>query len=458
MFESRLMCHAVALTLGLAGVLSSLPSHAQLNGRMSDRLENPPSQNSIQTIDSIVAVVNTDVITRRELDQKLKVVINQLSKQNVPLPSRSQLEKQVLERMITDKAQIQLAKESAIRIDDSSVEKTIQRIAEQNRMSLSEFRKRLDQDGISFNNFRDEVREEMLLTRVREREVDARLQISESEIDNFIEETRSQVGIKDAQTLINLAQILIRTPENASPAALEEARKKAEQLLEELKGGADFAKLSAVNSSAPEALKGGELGAKPINRLPDIFVAATQNLSVGQMTIVKSANGFHIIKLLERSKNEASNLPPVVQTRARHILIRPSDILPPAEAKRRLELLRERIVNKTADFAEMAKQFSADGSAAKGGDLGWLYQGDTVPEFEQAMNTLALNQISDVVESQFGFHIIQVINRKNESPSVERQRQAAKNALRERKSDEAFQDWIRQLRDRTYVEVRLDNI
>ena len=148
----------------------------------------------------------------------------------------------------------------------------------------------------------------------------------------------------------------------------------------------------------------------------------------------------------------------MVQTRARHILIRPSDILPPAEAKRRLELLRERIVNKTADFAEMAKQFSADGSAAKGGDLGWLYQGDTVPEFEQAMNTLALNQISDVVESQFGFHIIQVINRKNESPSVERQRQAAKNALRERKSDEAFQDWIRQLRDRTYVEVRLDNI
>ncbi|MFN7836205.1 MAG: peptidylprolyl isomerase [Burkholderiaceae bacterium] len=422
-------------------------------GRLTPQLQTLPAKNGIVPVDSIVAIVNIDLITRSELNQQLRLIRRQLEKQNVPLPAADQLERQVLERLIIDHAQLQLAKESGLRIEDAQIEKTISRIAQQNAMSQEEFRQKLADEGINVNRFRSELRDEMLLTRLREREVDSKVQVSESEIDDFI--TQQKAGGGSSQEW-NLGQILIRTSENAAPTVTDEARRKAEALLAQVRQGADFARLAAANSAAPEALKGGELGLRPAERLPQLFVDAVQALEPGQAVLVKSPNGFHILKVLAKKNASGLTNRPVTQTHARHILIRPSEILPEVEARRRLNIVRERLENQASSFADMARQYSSDSTAQKGGDLGWLYPGDTVPEFERAMDALPSGQISPIVESQYGLHIIQVIERRTTTPSIERQRQAIRLAIRERKAEEAFQDWLRQLRDRTYVEIRLD--
>ena len=419
-------------------------------------------QNSRQPvlIDAIAVVVNTDVITLKEIEERLRLVEQRLKRQNIQLPPSDVLQKQLLERMIVNRAQMQLARETGIRIDDLLLDRAIARIAEQNKQTVQGFRDQLESEGLSFARFREEVREEITLQRLREREVDNKIQITESEVDNFL--AAAAGNTEGAQSEINIAQILVRVPENASPEQIADRRKRAEQALAQLSSGADFAKVAASFSDAGDALNGGELGWRSASRLPQLFIDATEKLKDGETApLVRSANGFHILKVVGRRSASMVKAAPgavVQQTLARHILIKVNQIVSATEARRKLVELKERLDNKAAKFEELARLYSNDGSASKGGDLGWVYPGDTVPEFERAMNALQPGEVSQPVESPFGYHLIEVVERKSEEVSQERQRLIARQSLREQKLEESYEDWLRQLRDRAYVEYRLDDI
>jgi len=410
-----------------------------------------------QLADAIIAVVNNEVITRQELVDRGRTVERRMKAQGVALPPPQEFQRQLLERMIVDKAQLQLAKESGIRVDDTMLDRAVARIAEQNKMSLQEFRNQLERDGTTFGRFREEIRNEIVMQRLREREVDNKIQIAESEVDNYLAAER---GSPQGQQEFDIAQILVRTPENASPEQIAARRQRAEEVLQQLRTGADFAKTAATYSDSSDALTGGDLGWRNQDRLPQLFLNAVANLKSGQVSaIVQSPNGFHILKLVGQRSADASKtgaLPGVQQTHARHILIKVNQIVTEADARRKLTELKQRLDNQAANFEDLAKLFSNDFSASKGGDLGWIYPGDTVPEFERAMDALQPGQISDPVESPFGFHLIQVLERKTDDVSKERQRLVARQAIRERKLEEATQDWLRQIRDRAYVEYRFD--
>jgi peptidyl-prolyl cis-trans isomerase SurA len=400
--------------------------------------------------DHIVAVVNSEVITRHDLDTRLESALRQLRAQGTPLPPQDQLERQMLERLIMERAQLQYAQETGIKPDDGQLDQAIGRIAAGNNLSLAEFRKALEADGMTFAAFREEIRNEMSMVRLREREVDSKLIVSEGEIDNYLANQAANGGNEEYQ----LAHILLRAPESASPEQLQKLRQRAEEALQRARGGENFAELSAAYSDAPDALQGGSLGWRQRDRLPALYAEALASLQPGQVSgLLRSSAGFHILKLIETRGGNAQAS--VQQTRARHILVRINEVVSEAEARRKLEIVRERIVN-GVDFAEQARLYSQDGSAAKGGDLGWLNPGDTVPEFERAMDALKPNELSEVVKSPFGMHLIQLVERRERDVSAERQRAVARQALRDRKLDEAYQDWLRQLRDRSYVENRLD--
>ncbi len=411
-----------------------------------------------QQVNSIVVVVNDEVITKQELDERIKTVERRLVAQGTPLPSKAELQKQLLERMIVDRAQIQLAKENGFRVDDVNLDRSILRMAEQNKMSLQDFRNQIEREGTPYAKFREEIRDEIMMQRIREREVDNKIQVTESEIDNYLAAVSTPTN--NSQEL-NLAQILIRIPENASAEQIALRRTRAEEVMQKVKVGGDFSKLAVTYSDSSEALKGGDLGWREQDRLPQLFVDAVAKLKEGEVSeIIKSPNGFHILKLvgkraIDGAKTAAATS--VQQTHARHILIKVSSVVTAAEAKRKLLEIKERLDNNAAKFEDLAKTFSNDLSASKGGDLGWIYPGDTVPEFEQAMNKLKPNEVSEPVETQFGYHLIQVLERKNDDMSKDRQRAAARQAVRDRKADEALQDWLRQLRDRAYVEFRTED-
>jgi peptidyl-prolyl cis-trans isomerase SurA len=405
----------------------------------------------IVTIDRIVAVVNDEVITRIDLDERTKLAMKQLQQQGTPLPPTAVLEKQVLDRMISDRVQLQLAKETGLRIDDAELDRALGRIAQDNKLSLSQLRTAVEKDGVPFAKFREDIRNEIVLTRLREREVDNKITITESEIDNFINTQKAQEGKSDEY---NLSHILIVVPEKASPEQIQQRQNRAEEALAQLKNGADFRQVAASFSEAPDALQGGLMGWRETSRLPSLFVDALKTMRLGDLSpILRSPNGFHILKL--NDKRGVSSPVIVQQTHARHILIKTNELVSETDARNRLLTLRERLENK-ADFAELARVHSEDSSAAKGGDLGWLSPGDTVPEFERAMNALKVGEISAPVRTQFGWHLIQVLGRRNEDLSNERQRLAARQALRARKSDEAYQEWVRQLRDQASIEIRLE--
>ncbi|MBK8119848.1 MAG: peptidylprolyl isomerase [Sulfuritalea sp.] len=437
------------LLLCLLSVLLLAPARAQT------RRPNPVE------VDRIVAVVNDEAITAFELRARLLKVENQLRAQNVQLPPRDILERQVLERMIVDRVQIQFAKETGLRISDIELDAAMRRIAEGNRLSLQEFRAALEKDGISWSKFREEIREEIVLSRLRDREVESRTVVSDGEIDNYLAnpDQGGNVGNVEVQT----AHIVVRVPEQASPDQLMRIGARAQAALDQLRRGENFAKVAASYSDAPDGLSGGAMGTRPLDRLPALYAEAIAKLKPGEVSdILRSPAGFHIVKLIDRQSDAGakSGVSPkqtqaLKQTRARHILIKVNELVSEAEAKRKLVVLKERIDN-GADFAELARLNSSDLSAAKGGDLGWLYQGDTVPAFEKAMDALKINQTSEPVQSPFGFHLIQVLERRTEDATAERQRLAARQVLRERKSDEAYQDWLRQMRDRAYVEYRVE--
>ena len=405
-------------------------------------------------VDRIVAIVNKDVITASELADAVGAAERQLRRQGTRLPERGLLERQMLERLILDKAQLQLARDSGIRVDELQLDRAVQRIAQNNNMSLPDFRRALENDGVVFPAWRDELREQIVLTRLREREVDDKIQVSDTEIDLYL------AGLKtgpDNRAEYQLSHILVRVPDQSTPERVEAARQRAQKALDEARAGADFASLAASYSDAPDALQGGALGWRSHDRLPELFSNALARLQPGEVSdALRSPAGFHLLKLTAR-RGAAMDGAPVAQTRLRHILIRPSETLAEGEAVRRLSDLRNRIVNGSADFAEMARVHSSDSSAARGGELDWIYPGDTVPDFERAYRELKIGEVSQPVRSPFGYHLIQVLERRSADMSPERRRLQARQALRERKADEAYQDWLRQLRDQVYVELRLED-
>ena len=432
-----------------AAAPASAPASAPAPAAARTRVEPRP-------VDSILVVVNNEVITRQEVAERLASVEKRMAAQNVQLPPRNQLVRQLVERMIVERAQAQTAKESGIVVDDAMLDRAMQRIAEQNKLSMPEFRKRLEAEGMVYASFREEIRREILSQRLREREVDNKVVVTESEIDNYLAAEANAGGQRQE---LDIAQILVRVPENASPEQLAARRERAEDVLRQLKTGADFAKTAATYSDASDALSGGDLGWRPAERLPQLFLDGVAKLQDGQISgLLKSGNGFHILKLVGRRAADGAQAaaPAVQQTHVRHILIKVNQVVTAADAKRKLTELKERLDHGSATFEELAKLYSNDLSASKGGDLGWVYPGDTVPEFERAMDQLKPGEVSQPIESPFGFHLIQVVERKTDDASKERARQAARQAIRERKIEEATEDWMRQIRDRAYVEYRND--
>jgi len=399
-------------------------------------------------IDHIVVVVNDEVITRQELSRRYDEVVQNLSRQNTPLPPRAVLEKQLLERMISDRALQQHARSTGIRVDPVQVERAMQRIAAQNKMDLAKMKTLLEKDGQSIEQFRENIRNEILIARARERDVDNKITVSDSEIEGYLE-TRAQQG---SDTEYNYAHILVTVPESASPEQIQARRARAQDIIEQLAKGEDFAQLSASYSDAPNALQGGNIGWRSGGQIPALFSDALKPMQPGQVSpLLKSSNGFHILKLVDKRGSEVALT--VTQTHARHILIKTNEITSEADARNRLLQLKERIDN-GVKFDELARLHSEDGSAAKGGDLGWLNPGDTVPEFQKAMDALQPGQVSEPIQSPFGWHLIQVLERRAQDVTQERQKFLARQAIRERKADEAYQDWVRQIRDSAYVEFR----
>ena len=421
-----------------------------------------PLPDTQKTLDQIAAVVNGEVITRLELADRIAAATKVMRRQGTNLPPAAIIERQVLERMIVEKAEIQFAVENGVRVDDLQLDRAVQRVAESNNMSVQAFRDRLEREGTPFASFRDDLRQQIMIERARNREVDDKVQVGEGEVDAFIAE-QSGAG-PGAVPEVDIAQILLRVSENASPEDVEKQRARADDLYKQASAaGADFGRLAVTYSNGPEALQGGDLGFRSQDRLPQLFVDAITPLAVGQVAApIKSPNGFHILKLVAKrgagaGTSVAGAAPVAEQTRARHILIKVNEVVSAEQARTRLEEIRARIVGKTASFEDMARAYSGDASASKGGDLGTLYAGDTVPEFEKAMNALQPGEISQPVQTPFGYHLIEVVERKRQDVAQDRVRLLARQAIRERKLDEASESWARELRDRAYVEMRIDD-
>lgn len=424
----------------LACLWSVLPQHADAAERRRDPI----------LVDRVIAVVNNEVITQLELEEQVKLASRELTRQGTALPQRELLDKQLLERMITTRVLVQYAKETGLRVDEAQVDRAVSRLAKENKMSPAELKEFLQEEGVDFSRYREDVRNDIFIARLREREVEGRVSVSDAEIESYLKGQQAS-GRNDE---FNLLHILVTVPEAAAPDQIQARKTRAEEALAKLRQGADFKQVSATYSDATNALQGGELGWRSVGRLPSIFAQAVSGMKPGDVSgLLRSPNGFHILKLVE--KRSTSNQVVVEQTRARHILVRLNEIVAEDEAKRRLEAIREKVVA-GGDFAEFARAQSEDSSAARGGDLGWLSPGDTVPEFEQAMAALKPGEVSPPVQSPFGWHLIQVLQRRTEDMTKERERQLARQSIRMRKGDEAFTDWVRQMRDRAFVEYRLE--
>jgi peptidyl-prolyl cis-trans isomerase SurA len=412
-----------------------------------------PAPSRVVAVDRIVAVVNDEVITHNDLNDRVSLVVRQIQRQGGQLPAADALSRQILERLINDLVQVQLAKETGIKVDDATLDRTIERIAQENNLSVAAFRAALERDGIRYTRFREDIRSEILLARLREREIDNQVVVTDAEVDTEIaRQAREASG--DAE--YNLAHVLVVVAPQSNAQQIEQRRRRALAALSELRKGTNFAQVAATYSDAPDALQGGLLGWRATGRLPQQFLAAITKMQPNEVSdIIRSPNGFHIVKLLEK-RGRAATTGGVQQTRVRHILLRARDGFTEAQARQRLQAMRERIVAGAADFAELAKQNSEDASASKGGDLGWIAPGDTVPEFERVMNALKDGEVSEPTQSPFGWHLVQVQERRSEELSADRKKIAARQSIRARKADEAYQDWLRQMRDRAFVENRYD--
>ena len=407
-------------------------------------------ESGIKKLDRIIAIVDQDVITEKELQEKINSVMDNLKSQKIEIPTENVLRKQVIERLIANSTQIQLAYQTGLKISDAQVDKTIERIAEKNKLNVADFKKTLEKDGTNFYKFREEIRNEITITQLKEREIDSKIVITDGEIDNFL-----NAQSKEIQDEFEVAHILIRVPEDATPEKLEKLKNKAEEAAKQIQSGKNFTQVSAAFSETPNALEGGNLGWKKTSDLPTLFVDALKKTEVGKLTpILRSPNGFHILKLI--NKKGLSGPLVVEQTHARHILIKLSEITSENEGRQKLIGIKERLEN-GIKFEDMAKQYSEDPSANSGGDLGWINPGDTVPEFEKTMKQLNINQISDPIKTPFGWHLIQVLERRSQDMSKDSARIQARQQIKMRKSEEAYQDWLQELRDRSFVELRLED-
>ena len=407
----------------------------------------------IVKMDRIIAIVDKDVITEQELANKVRTVSNQLEKQGKQLPSEQVLRKQILERLIVDSLQLQLAQQRGINVNDSQLDKTIERIAEQNKMGLEEFKAALENDDINFYQFREDMRDEITIARLKDTEIDKRIDVSDGEIDNYL---TTQENSKDNQQVeYELSHILVRTPEESTPEDLEKARIKIEEIMKALASGESFEQVSASYSDAPNALEGGNMGWRNSGQIPPAFLNLLQSMQIGEVSKpIRSPNGFHVVKITNKRNTDSTLI--VEQTKVRHILIKLNEVVSEQEAKQKMDSLKERLDNGD-QFEDLARQYSEDGSANSGGDLGWVNPGDTVPQFEEAMNALAPGEISEPIRSPFGWHIIQVLERRKQDMTEQAARIKARREIHARKAEEAYDDWIHEMRDRAFVELRLED-
>ena len=405
-------------------------------------------------LNRIIAVVNEDVITEKELAEAIKTATKRLQSQGVQIPDDPKpLHNQVLETIITKRIQLQHAKEIGLDINDNEVDETVNRIADENKMTLSEFSNVLEKDGIGMEKFRQEIRDEMIISRLRDRETKAQVNVTDGEVENFLRtQDTSSIGSDEYR----LGHILVAVTENMNSTQIQLKKERADLAYGKLKEGVDFSKVASEFSDAADAAQGGIVDWRPASQLGPQFAELLGTLQPGDLTqIIQSPAGFHIFKLIGRRIQE---VPTVVidQTQARHILIKINELSSDSDAKLKITKLKERL-DKGENFEELAKLYSEDASNSTGGNLGWLSPGDTVPAFEQAMNALTPGQVSEPVKSQFGWHLIQVIERRTQDVSIERRKQAARQAIRTRKSDVVIQEWITQLRDQAYIELRLED-
>ncbi len=447
--------HACALLLAallLAGQCAAQGPARAATPAASQPTAPAPRASRAVPLDRVVAIVNDEAVTQHELDEQKNAALEQMRAQKVAPPAPDVLEKQVLDRLITERALMQYAKMSGLKVDDVQIERTIERIAQENKLTPDQLRQAVIKEGIPFDQYRDGLRKEILVQRMREREVDARIQVTDAEVDGLLATMAAQTG---GDTEYRLAHILVLAPDQGTPEQIEAKRRRAEEALQQIRSGADFAQVAAGFSDAPDALQGGALGWRAPARLPSVFAEPVRTMKPGDVSgVLRSASGFHIVKLLETRNVNAPTV--VEQTHARHILIKVNEATSEAEAKARIERIRDRIDGGNAKFEDQARLNSEDASAVKGGDLGWISPGDTVPDFENAMKTLQPGELSAPVRTPFGWHLIQVVERRTQDITAERKRDQARLALRQRKSDEAFQDWVRQTRDRAYVEIKAE--
>jgi len=402
-------------------------------------------------LDRVIAVINDEALTQYDIGEQKRIALGQMKAQKVTPPSTDVLEKQLLDRLITERVLLQYAKETGIRVDDTQVERALLRIAQDNKMSADEFRRAVESEGMLYAKYRETIRKEIIIQRLRDREVESRVTISDAEVDHFLATQTSQSG-GDVEYM--LSHVFVAVPEQASTAQIDAKFSRAEEALKQIRSGTDFAQVAAGFSDAPDALTGGSLGWRAPARLPTVFAEPVRTMQPGDVSgVLRSASGFHIFKLVEKRSRDAPTV--VEQTRVRHILIKVNEITSESDGKAKVERIKDRI-EQGAKFEEQAKLNSEDGSAAKGGDLGWVSPGDTVPDFEQAMNRLKISELSGPVHTPFGWHLIEVQDRRTQDISAERRRDQARMALRQRKSEELFQDWVRQMRDRAYVEIKVD--
>ena len=441
----------MALTVVSLSLLVTLPVSAQgLRAASGAAVSTQPLV--ARQADYIVAVVNSEPITNSEVQRELQRLTQQIAQQRRPAPDSKDLARQVLESLIIQKTQLQLARESGVRVDEATIDQSVQNIARQNQMEVAELQRRLAADGVGLAQFRAQLRDQLLLTRLREREVEPRVRVSDLELDQYLREPQNNSD--PAVQEINLAQLLVTVPDTATPGQVAALQAKAQRALERARAGEDFVALVRELSDASDRATGGQLGLRAANRYPPLFLQATNTLGVGELSaLVRSDAGFHILKVLEKS---SAGMPATMttQSRARHILLRVSAQLTEAAARDRLNKFRKRILAGQADFADLARNHSQDGSAAQGGDLGWAGPGMYVPEFEEVLNRLAPGQLSEPLVSRFGVHLIELTERRNVALSPREQRETVRAMLREKKLDEAYTLWAQDLRGRAYVEMR----
>ncbi|MCX7660194.1 MULTISPECIES: peptidylprolyl isomerase [Caldimonas] len=400
--------------------------------------------------DYIVAVVNQELVTFSDVKRRLASIEQEAARNGTRLPPRAQLISEIVNALIDERAQLSHARDTGVRVDEAELDRAVANVAAQNQLTAPQLRERLAAEGLDYARFRNNLRDQILLQRVREREVQARIRVTEAEIDDYLAQQRArQAGAAE----YDIAQLLVAVPEGASESVVAERRAKAESLLAQARAGADFAALVRAHSDASRE-DGGRLGLRPASRLPELFVSAVEPLQSGEVApaLVRSGAGFHILKLHERRSASADW---ITQTRARHILLRLSPQLSAETALRRLGEYKRRIEQGEASFAQLAREYSEDGSASQGGDLGWASPGQFVPEFERVMDALPTGRLSEPFLSRFGAHLVQVTDRRQTRIDPREQRELARNVLRESKYEQAYEEWAREIRERAYIDIRV---